>query len=302
MTKIKLLIVPEDATSFHASWIIAALSPTFDVIWATKPCDHNPRDSILVTNANTPIDTRPWHEQGFKILLDNLWEFEPAKSSEEGLVLESDLWFWINEHLWYKELGLDSYTRQPIGNYRALMPMGRRKQHRTLLLRKISKDLNQFIWSYTAMGRLLPNSQSAATIQEQREFRAEWWDQTQFSIVAESDWYTLKRTMPTEKSMRPLAFTHPFVVLGQVGTLAMMKSWGFETWPHLWDESYDSEESLELRTDKVIAASRQFNEWPHSQTTLSILEHNKNLFWSTTKVQTLLQQEVITPILTWANL
>ncbi len=44
---------------------------------------------------------------------------------------------------------------------------------------------------------------------------------------------------------------HPFIVLGPVGALELIREYGFETFPRFFDESYDEEPGLRERFDDV---------------------------------------------------
>ena len=43
----------------------------------------------------------------------------------------------------------------------------------------------------------------------------------------------------TEKTWRPIHTGHPFIISGNPGTLKILREWGFETFPEIFDESYD---------------------------------------------------------------
>jgi hypothetical protein len=55
----------------------------------------------------------------------------------------------------------------------------------------------------------------------------------------------------SEKSCKPLAFFHPFLLVAQRGLLQLIRDYGFETFPEVFDESYDSLETLQQRVDSV---------------------------------------------------
>ena len=55
----------------------------------------------------------------------------------------------------------------------------------------------------------------------------------------------------SEKIWKPMFALSPFLVWAQQGTLAQLRRWGYETWPDLWDESYDHMDDL-ARLDAVL--------------------------------------------------
>lgn len=65
------------------------------------------------------------------------------------------------------------------------------------------------------------------------------WLDTYFSIVSETS-VSEYSTFITEKTVRPMIYYHPFIVWGNPNTLSYLRSIGFETFPELFDESYDS--------------------------------------------------------------
>ena len=58
----------------------------------------------------------------------------------------------------------------------------------------------------------------------------------------------------TEKPFKPLLCFQPFIVLGPVGALQLIREYGFETFPGLFDESYD--EAATSRSGSTGSTSR----------------------------------------------
>ena len=56
---------------------------------------------------------------------------------------------------------------------------------------------------------------------------------------------------------------HPFIVLGNPGTLKYLKKLGFQTYDRWWDETYDDEEDLEKRIDKIVFILKRLSEKNH---------------------------------------
>ena len=76
------------------------------------------------------------------------------------------------------------------------------------------------------------------------------YDKSWFSVATETE----MRPRPsriTEKSVKPLANFHPMLVLGNPGSLALIRSYGFETFGDVFDESYDDELDPRRRFDLV---------------------------------------------------
>jgi len=117
-----------------------------------------------------------------------------------------------------------------------------------------------------------------------------WLDQ--FDLCAESLVYHVSETVYagrrlqlTEKSFKPIALGMPFVLSATAGSLAYLRSYGFQTFNEFWDESYDLETDDFKRAEKVAAVLKQLDDlsngkkqelfracWP-------VIEHNWNWFY-----------------------
>jgi hypothetical protein len=67
----------------------------------------------------------------------------------------------------------------------------------------------------------------------------EIYESSQLTVVTESHFNQTGGLFITEKTFRPLLVGHPFMVLGQKGTLEKLRSWGFITDFDGLDQSYD---------------------------------------------------------------
>ena len=70
----------------------------------------------------------------------------------------------------------------------------------------------------------------------------EIYETSQLTVVTESHFDQTGGMFITEKTFRPLLVGHPFMILGQKGTLEKLRSWGFITDFDGLDQSYDSVE------------------------------------------------------------
>ena len=82
-------------------------------------------------------------------------------------------------------------------------------------------------------------------------------EDTFISIVTESltDKYTL---FLSEKIWKPISCGHPFMVLGNKGTLKKLKEFGFKTFDKWFDESYDNEEEMNIRSEMIVTEIGKF--------------------------------------------
>lgn len=68
----------------------------------------------------------------------------------------------------------------------------------------------------------------------------EIYENSQLTVVTESHFNQTGGLFITEKTFRPLLVGHPFMILGQKGTLEKLRSWGFLTDFDGIDQSYDN--------------------------------------------------------------
>ncbi len=81
--------------------------------------------------------------------------------------------------------------------------------------------------------------------------------QTRCSIVLETVYD--QRIHLTEKTLRPIACGHPFLILNGPGALETIRSYGFKTFQPYINESYDKEQSPTKRMDMVLREMRRIN-------------------------------------------
>ncbi len=87
------------------------------------------------------------------------------------------------------------------------------------------------------------------------------FEQSYYSIVTERVFNVDGWTLPTAKIYKTIHNLHPFIVLGQKGLLAELRRQGFETFPELFDESYDNEVCPDARFQKVCSEVARVNQW-----------------------------------------
>tara|TARA_R100001163_G_C5054984_1_gene191493 strand:+ start:609 stop:1781 length:1173 start_codon:yes stop_codon:yes gene_type:complete len=105
----------------------------------------------------------------------------------------------------------------------------------------------------------------------------------------------------TEKTLRPLACGHPFLLINGAGSLAKIREYGFKTFHPFINESYDQEQDAYKRMQMVVDEMQRINKatkkyqkyiWDNCN---SIAEYNKKLFFDDKfiwRVKTELRREV----------
>lgn len=85
----------------------------------------------------------------------------------------------------------------------------------------------------------------------------EYYTNTFCSFVNET--YTDQNHDPffTEKTFKPIAYGHPFLLFSSAGALTLLQSLGFETFADVFDESYDLIESPQRRMEHLFGEVRR---------------------------------------------
>jgi hypothetical protein len=90
----------------------------------------------------------------------------------------------------------------------------------------------------------------------------------------------------TEKTLRPIACGQPFILAATHDSLDYLKSYGFQTFDSVWDESYDQETDPHQRLCKIIQLMKTIQAWHPQQRAeklaqaQAIAEQNKKHFYS----------------------
>lgn len=89
----------------------------------------------------------------------------------------------------------------------------------------------------------------------------------------------------TEKIFKPICMQMPFVLSSTQGSLAYLRSYGFQTFGDIWDESYDEEPDDRLRLIKVAELLRSLEDQGKLrqdlfESCLDIVQHNFQHFYN----------------------
>ena len=241
-------------------------------------------------------------------------------------VLSVPRWFWYNESLWYtcdKNFQYQNYIPQRKNTKLFFMPIKRSKPFRTQTVERLTEFLDDAVWSYVERwndGLHLPTRKEnpVARIGWDRQFEANWYDDTYFTLAVEtyigqtpieneikgivSDQAGPCELFVTEKTFKPIAHQHPFMVCGMKGTLAFLKENGFETYDHIFDESYDTLDFFDVRVDALYDNIKNFNKEKYSDPlTEKKIKHNYDRFYDRSAVLAGLNNDLIEPMLEWIN-
>jgi len=239
--------------------------------------------------------------------------------------------FWVHEYLYNKRKKLDYYKPEQQTNYKKynfFMPMRKAKPHRDMIFESLSDRLPQALYSYCDKGITLPMDERDSNLllstdyNFDRNFNSDWYDDSYFSVVTETfasmskaelvDIHVKEEqrncyrsgssTMLTEKTFKPIAFEHPFIIFGQVGTLKRLHRIGFETFPHLFNEDYDKEESIVTRLAMIKDCVNEFNTGHYmNPRTKEVLDHNRAHFYNADTIRQMIDLEIVCPLKDFIN-
>jgi len=108
---------------------------------------------------------------------------------------------------------------------------------------------------------------------------------TAIQIVAETLFDTEKIHL-TEKTFQPIVAGQPFLTLSAPGTLEVLRYYGFHTFDHVWDESYDTIKDPGERMTAVLEQIKKLNSLSKEEfkqvyeKCLAVCEHNRQHFFS----------------------
>ena len=298
--KINLVLSKSNWTSFHQIAFTHIIQDYFNIVFVEDTIP-NKDNSLLVANPSNTDWYQELVQQGYPLVIDLMWgERDPAIDNSFKLTAKN--WFWYHEALLYFRKGYDQYTPNRKYVKKALMPMGLRKESHDLLFDQVTNYLDDFVYSYIErLGRYLPNDAPTnfygSTMQNQRYFNPEWYNDTYFSLVSETRINNQFELHITEKTFKPIAFYHPFLIWGQPRVLEHLTSLGFETYGNLFDESYDLEFDDIKRLNKILDNIKSFEYVEFDSITDQKAKHNHQLFFSVDIIKDRVKKEIVDPII-----
>jgi len=134
----------------------------------------------------------------------------------------------------------------------------------------------------------------------QRDYYPEWYNSTAYTIIVEACIAAQDNIYLTEKTMKPIMYGHPFMIYNTVpNALERLRSWGFQTFENIFNESYDCLESNIDRCHAIAKNIENFRTKIYStdKKTIEKVNHNFNLFWNENIVKENMIKELIKPML-----
>jgi hypothetical protein len=222
-------------------------------------------------------------------------------------------WYWIMDQDNFRHFKLNCFQHTPDYRYKFFMTMSLQRAERDYLYNTLLPQLSNSLYSYRARGKYLPNDvDDVDIVQWQRYLNPDWINHTCFTLVVETyindirtTGYSLTKNnnwFLSEKTYKSLAVQHPFIMAGTQGNLSYVRQLGFETFPELWDESYDDIINWQDRIQRIAQLVqdidiKSFNVAPVKEK----LKHNQARFFDLPLVTRLCNETVIEPIIEFAN-
>lgn len=210
------------------------------------------------------------------------------------------LWFWSFDYLNFKRY--QNYQPNPTHEYKFLMLMRRKNSPRDCIYNELTDILPTALYSYRHRGITVAGDLSEDTGEAQRMVDPTWYDRTSLSLVVETDVDPEENIFITEKTFKPIIMLHPWIVYGQPGSLAFMQQHGFETFPELWDESYDSIVDFRSKAQTIHSILKEFDHTSINQPRVQEkLQHNRNKFFDRTQAEAMYTEHLVKPLYNFVN-
>ncbi len=155
----------------------------------------------------------------------------------------------------------------------------------------ISKAIQPLIARYPDIGQIFANAPLPLHFANETDHPMHSCWLSLFDESADSLLYLVTETVATgrrwhltEKTFKPIALGMPFVIVGTQGSLEYLRSYGFQTFEGIWDESYDQAKDSN-RLARIASLLRSLNELgPQGrqdlyQQCIPVIEHNWNHFY-----------------------
>ena len=324
-----LINFPDDQNHFVQNPLVHAMEDFFDIEIYDKNKIYNRNNSVFVCNKYQLDlfydDLIALVDQGYKIVLDNLAESVPHPGLSQNWyqpnvlhaicvynpdrqnALYKDINFFASPgFFWYRDsqsfIGTVGHNKNLPRTFsptkKFILQMRRQQNFRDQVWMKFQDLLDQSIYSYNAKGYFMPNDADPNAMGWDRYCNPMWYNDTYVTVAVETEITpTPGRVFITEKIWKPIQVRHPFLCLANPGSLQLLKSYGFETFDNLWDETYDNITQWDSRLEMVYEIVKNLEVKNYDTLTLEKFEHNHNLFFDTEKVKQGLIKEIVEPVM-----
>ena len=317
--KPKLVCVDETFLNGASGHHLPLFGQYFDITNFDEGEKYEPGTTFMYRNDRSRSKLEKY-EHSCKFIADGVWEMNffcnhnftdnTLGLINNGFVGHSNVlaipkWFWFEEHFSQQDkrkLIKDlPFTHPKTRSF--LMQMGDAKVPRIKLYERLKNKnlLDNAVYSFLEYGIGLEgpvrNYDPLTPPFPQRAYRPEWYNTSHFTLVAECFQSGIDLSEDsvsiTEKTMKPIMYGHPFILLGDTHSLRILSSWGFNTFPELFDESYDEVSNIDQRIEMIV---NEVANHKHQSVDDKIV-YNFQRFWDTRLVESMMVEEMIQPIL-----
>lgn len=226
-------------------------------------------------------------------------------------VVATPYWYWyLDQNSWIAQ-GIDHWQRSPDPMYDFFMQISLSRDDRSYFYDSLLDQglLERSLHSFRARNKFLPNDVDPSTYQGnwQRYVNKQWYDQTCFSVVVETyldgigdevSFTYDDNVFLSEKTYKAMACQHPFILASTQHNLSYVRSQGFETFPELFDESYDHERLFIDRVNKIANGIRSFaRDQTSSYRVQEKIRYNHARFFNKAVIHKLIHQTFVIPVL-----
>ena len=117
------------------------------------------------------------------------------------------------------------------------------------------------------------------------------YNDSYFSIVTESEQSSGELERITEKVIKPMAMMHPFVVVGNPNSLALLRQYGFRTFDGFLDETYDTILDPRERMRLVLEQVERLLTMPIDELHIRFINLRETLLYNALHARKLLNQQ-----------
>jgi hypothetical protein len=268
-------------------WILCHDQEPLDFNFYEDKNNHN--DFILSRSDNRPLSeiqktkNLRWYlpssiHKKWVLLHSELQSNEVEKYNDSNLF--NCAYWWSHAMLsldWYRFAEYDSFLN-PGTNLQKLFLVYSRdttgtRQYRKEVVQKLPNSCQTQSWFSTKV-----TSDFSAV------YNADDFNRTGISVILETIFD--ERIHLTEKTLRPIACGHPFIIMSGPNTLSYLRNYGFKTFHPLINECYDAETDTEKRQEKILQEIHRIGNLSSEQqkelvtSCLHIAQHNKKVFFS----------------------
>lgn len=236
-----------------------------------------------------------------------------APKSMPGIqVFATPYWYWIIDQISFLNYNYNNYTRLPTNQHKFFMQMSLQRPDRDQLWKLIQPIRHLGLYSYKSQGIHLPNDVDPDSVHNwQRYMNWEWINSCATTLVVESNiddnYHGISITENNnlflcEKTYKPLAYGHAFLLASTRNNLQQVREQGFETFPELWDESYDSLWDYQDRVRAIVEIIKRFDAASLDNPVVQQkIQHNRDRFFNKDLTAKYLLETIVQPVIDFAN-